>query len=113
LDCAEYKTHVLPLQQPPPHEFASQTHCPVLLLHSRFAPQGPHVAPAVPHDAVDSCAKSSHVPAGPPLQHPLGHVLESHVQVPAVVPVLVSHTPLAQGPHAAPPVPHSELVWEP
>jgi hypothetical protein len=110
---------VLPLQQPPPHEFASQTHWPVLVLHSRFAPQLEHVAPAVPHDPVDSWAKSSHVPVGPPLQQPLGHVLESHVHVPAVEPVpgdalaLVSQRPLAQGPHAAPPVPHSELVCEP
>ena len=32
-DCEAYSTHVLPLQQPLGHEAASQTHCPVLLLH--------------------------------------------------------------------------------
>ena len=33
-DCIAYGTQVLPLQQPAGHEVASQTHCPLLLLHS-------------------------------------------------------------------------------
>jgi hypothetical protein len=33
-DCAETSTHVSPLQQPNGHEVASQTHLPMLVLHS-------------------------------------------------------------------------------
>jgi len=33
-DCPAYGSHTLPLQQPLGHEVASQTHCPVILLHS-------------------------------------------------------------------------------
>jgi hypothetical protein len=36
------------------------------------------------------------------VQQPLGHVVGSHAQVP----VVVSHSPLEQGPHAAPAAPH-------
>jgi hypothetical protein len=45
---------VLPSQQPCGHELASHTHCPLVVLQSRFAPQGWHVAPEAPHSAGDS-----------------------------------------------------------
>jgi hypothetical protein len=53
-DCAAYRTHVPPLQQPVGHEVASQTHCPVALLHSWPVAHDPQVAPSVPHEPVDS-----------------------------------------------------------
>jgi hypothetical protein len=56
LDCEVYGVHTRPLQQPFGHEAASQTHCPVVLLHSVPAPQAPHVAPPTPHEGVDSAA---------------------------------------------------------
>jgi hypothetical protein len=93
---------VLPLQQPPGHEVASQTHWPVLVLHSWPVAHPPQVAPAVPHEPLDSEAYASHVPLAPPLQHPFGHVFESQAQAP----MLMSHKPFAQVAHAAPPAPH-------
>ena len=50
----EKGTHVLPLQQPFGHEVASQTHVPLVLLHSWPEAQPAHVAPPAPHDEVDS-----------------------------------------------------------
>jgi hypothetical protein len=44
---------VFPLQQPPGHELASQTHAP-LPLHAWPVPQEPHAAPPVPHEVLDS-----------------------------------------------------------
>jgi hypothetical protein len=46
----------VPLQHPFGHEVASQTHWPVLVLHSWPAAHAAHVAPAAPHDAFDSPA---------------------------------------------------------
>ena len=46
--------HALPLQQPLGHEVASQTHCPVLALHSCPAEQALQVAPPVPHEPLVS-----------------------------------------------------------
>jgi hypothetical protein len=89
---------VLPLQQPLGHEVASQTHWPVVLLHSWPLAQAAHVAPLVPQDGFDSEAYASHVPVVPPLQQPLGQVLASHEQTP----VVVSHRPFAQDAQAAP-----------
>lgn len=97
-----------PLQQPAGHEFASHTHKPVVLSHSRFALHAPHCWPAWPHEAVDSLAYTSQVPAVPPLQQPFGHVLLSHSQTP----VVVSQRLLPHGPQAPPPFPHWDGVWE-
>jgi hypothetical protein len=46
--------HVGPLQQPPGHEVASQTHRPVALLHSWPVLQAAHAAPPAPHEAFPS-----------------------------------------------------------
>jgi hypothetical protein len=98
-DCPEYGSHTLPLQQPFGQEVASQTHCPVVLLHSRPIGHCVHVAPFAPHDWVDSAESGSHVPA---LQQPAHGLPEPQLQVP---PVHVS--PVPQVPHAAPPLPHA------
>ena len=98
-DCDAYARHVSPLQQPVGHDVASQTHCPVVVLQLWPVAQGAHVAPAAPHDAVDSLASASHAPA---LQQPSGQVFASHAHVPLVV----SHRPSAHDEHAAPVAPH-------
>jgi hypothetical protein len=67
-DCEEYGTHVFPWQQPFGHEVASQTHCPVLTLHSWPVSQAWQLDPGTPHDSLDSFASGSHVV---PLQHPV------------------------------------------
>jgi hypothetical protein len=105
--CMDWGTQVLPLQQPVGHDDASQTHLPVVESHSCPATHAAHVAPPVPHDAVDSRAYASHVPVGPPLQQPLGQVLVSHVHCPLVV----SQTPFMHGLHVAPTAPHSDADW--
>ncbi len=91
---------MVPLQQPMGHEAASQTHCPVAVLHSWPAPQGAHAAPLAPQEVLLSAEVASHVPVGPPLQQPLGQVLASQAQVP----VFVSHSPFVHVELAAPPV---------
>jgi hypothetical protein len=62
VDCEAYGTHVSPWQQPFGHEVASQTHFPVLTLHSWPVLHAPQVAPDAPHDALVSFARGSHVP---------------------------------------------------
>ena len=47
---------MLPLQQPFGHEVASQTHWPLVLLHSCPVAHPVQVAPVVPHDVFDSDA---------------------------------------------------------
>jgi hypothetical protein len=42
----------LPLQQPPEHEVALQTHWPVLVLHACPVPHAAHAAPPTPHSAL-------------------------------------------------------------
>jgi hypothetical protein len=96
------------LQQPAGHETASQTHCPVVFLHSWPAGHAAQVAPVVPHDPFDSEAYASHVPPVPPTQQPFGQVLASHEQMPLVV----SQRPLGQAAHAAPPLPHCDADSE-
>ncbi len=103
-DCEVKGTQVLPLQHPPGHDAPSQTHCPVVLLHSWPVAHAPQVAPPVPQEAFVSEAYASHVPPVPPLQQPFGQLFASHAQRPSVV----SQMPLAQAAHAAPPAPH----WE-
>jgi hypothetical protein len=96
-DSEVYGSHAPPLQQPPGHDAASHTHCPVLLLHSRPAPQGLHVAPAAPHDKLDSLVSASHVV---PLQQPV------HDDPPQVHAPLAHDSPPPHPLHAAPAVPH-------
>ena len=99
-DSDAYGSHVPadpPLQHPFGHEVASQTHWPALVLHSSPAEQALHVAPAEPHEAVDSPAKGSHVE---PLQHPEQEA-PPHVHTP-----LMHACPDPHPPHAAPPAPH-------
>ncbi len=50
-DCEAVGTHVLPAQQPPAQDAASQTHCPLVVLHSRPAPHAAHAAPPAPQEA--------------------------------------------------------------
>ena len=106
-DCAEASTHVVPLQQPKGQELASQTHCPTVLSpavlsHSWPDTQGPHAAPPVPHEVLDSDAYRTHVPVGPPLQQPVGHDVESHTHCPTPL----HSCPDGHAAHAAPPAPH-------
>jgi len=110
-DWDPHGTHVPvapPLQQPFGHEVASQTHVPLLLLHSSPVPHAEQFAPPVPQEPLDSDAHASHVPVGPPLQHPLGHELASHTQLP----VALHSWPAGHALHAAPPVPHEVLDSE-
>jgi hypothetical protein len=53
VDCEEYRTHVLPLQQPAGHEFASHTHWP-FALHSCPLAHAAQLAPAVPQEPAPS-----------------------------------------------------------
>jgi hypothetical protein len=99
-DCEAGGTHELPLQQPPEHEVALQTHWPVDMLHASPEAQAPQVAPAAPHEDVDSEVYGSHVP--PAVQQPFGQVAALH----AHVPVAVLQRPFGQAAHDAPPVPH-------
>jgi hypothetical protein len=87
----------VPLQQPLGHELASQTHWPVLVLHSSLAPHATHVAPPAPHEAFDSLESASHVE---PLQQP-AQAPPPQVHIP-----LEQAPPLAHAVHAAPAVPH-------
>jgi hypothetical protein len=104
LDCEEVGMQVLPAQQPPGQDAASQTHCPLVVLHSCPAPHAEHAALPAPQEPVVSEAYLRHCP--PEVQQPFGHVLASHAHVPLVV----SQRPAAHAAHAAPPVPHSAPV---
>ena len=99
---------MLPLQQPLGHDAASQMHRPVVALHAWPEAHAPQVAPAVPHERVDSEAYGSQVPVAPPLQQPFGQVVASHAQRP----VVPSQRPFAHGAHAAPPAPQSAGDWD-
>src|SRR5579872_4739132 len=90
------------VQQPFGHDFASQTHWPVPVLHSWPGPQDEHEAPPVPHDPFDCEAQGSHVPVLP-LQQPMPHEFESQTHCP--LPVLHSR-PEAHPLQAAPLLPH-------
>jgi hypothetical protein len=61
-DCEDARTHVLPLQQPVGHEVASQTHPPLVVLHSWPAVQAAQTAPAVPHCMADCEVPARHSP---------------------------------------------------
>jgi hypothetical protein len=53
-DCDEVSMHVLPLQHPVGHEAASQRQCPVVVLHSCPDEHAAQLAPAAPHELLDS-----------------------------------------------------------
>jgi hypothetical protein len=95
--------HVLPLQQPPVHEPAVQTHCPPAL-HVWPNPHAPHTAPPAPQEVGPSLVRPSHAPASS--QHP-EHDVPPHEHVP-----LAHASPLLQPPQAAPPVPHWVVDWD-
>ncbi len=95
---------MFPLQQPFGHEVASQTHWPVLVLHSWPVAHAAHAAPPAPHEVFDSLESGSHVV--PPLQQP-AHEPPPHEHVP-----FEHESPVPHALHAAPPVPHEELDWE-
>ena len=46
----------MPLQQPLGHEAASQTHCPLVVLHAWPDAHAAHAAPPEPQEEVDSLA---------------------------------------------------------
>lgn len=103
LDCPEYGTHTSPLQHPLGQEVASQTHCPVAVLHSWPVGHAAHVAPFDPQDWFDSPDSGSHVP--PPLQQP-AHKPPPQLHIP------FEHVfPVPQAPHVAPLLPHSLDDW--
>jgi hypothetical protein len=88
-----------PVQQPFGQEVASQTHWPVLVMHSVPVGHAAHVAPLLPHDEFDSFDSSSHAP--PPVQQPAQAPPPPHEQTP-----LEHESPLLHDAHAAPAVPH-------
>jgi hypothetical protein len=92
------------LQQPFGHEVASQTHCPVLVLHSWPDEQAPHVAPPAPHVEFDSLDSTTQVVLL--LQHP-EHAVPLHVHTP-----LTHASPVLHAVQAAPAVPHDAADCE-
>jgi hypothetical protein len=109
------------VQQPPAQDVVLQTHSPKyaspgVVSHCRFAPTAAQLAIQAEPGPWLATSDPPHVPVvlkdwQTPLesQHPLGHVVASHVQVPSVV----SHKGLVGGPavvqfvHTAPPLPQS------
>lgn len=96
---------MLPEQHPFGHDVASQTHCPVVLLHSCPEAHPAHAAPPVPQDVFDSEPYASHVPLL--VQQPIGQELASHTHVPVVV---LHSWPAGQAAHVTPLFPHDVLV---
>jgi hypothetical protein len=76
LDCDDVGTQVVPSQQPVGHEVASQTHVPLLVLHSWPTRQPPQATPPVPHITLDCDAGCTHTPW--PVQQPSGQVSDPH-----------------------------------
>jgi hypothetical protein len=100
-DSAEKASHVpVEVQHPLGHEVASQTHFPVLTLHTWPDGHPAHVAPLAPQDALDSPESCSHEPV--PVQQP-GHEPPPQVHAP-----FEQESPAPQAVHDAPPVPHSD-----
>jgi hypothetical protein len=92
-----YGTQVLPLQQPAGQDVASQTHCPVEVLHRWPELHAAQVAPDAPQAPLVSPTSGLHVP---PLQHP------AHEAPPQLHAPLEHACPDAQAAQAAPAVPH-------
>lgn len=86
------------MQQPLGHDVASQTHAPLVVLHSWPVPHALQAAPPVPQELFDSEPSASHVP--PAVQQPLQDE-PPQVQVPDE-----HDCPDAHAEQAAPPVPH-------
>jgi hypothetical protein len=84
-------------------DVASQTQCPVVVLHSWPDGQASHAAPPAPHDMLDSLVSASQVD---PLQQP------AHDPPPQLQRPLVQVSPVPQAVQAAPAVPHSPYVCE-
>ena len=104
--CEAYFSHVPPLaQQPVGHVVASHEQVPLVVSHSPLE-HAEHVAPAVPHDAADCDPQDSHVPFGPPLQHPLGQEFASQTHFPLLV---LHSSPAAHPAQLAPAVPHDAV----
>ncbi len=98
-DCEAKGTHVVPLQHPSGHDAASQTQLPAALQPWPVA-QGEQLAPAVPQEEANSEAHGWHAPAE--VQHPFGHDVASHTQLPAEL-----HSwPVGHALHVVPPAPH-------
>lgn len=101
-------THALPLQQPSGHEVGSQTHWPVVVLHSWPVTHVVQVEPAGPHSALVSLPSATH---RLPSQHPPGHVDASQMHWPEVASLEVSQAcPVVHAAQPAPPIPHSESL---
>ena len=90
---------MLPLQQPPGHDVASQTHCPAPQ-HSTPVPHAAQAAPELPHDEFDSPLSPSQLPA---LQQP-GHDVPPQEHAPPE-----HDCPDPHALQATPPAPHSAL----
>jgi hypothetical protein len=82
LDWLAYATQVAPLQQPPVHEVALQTHAP--FVHAEPVPQSTHALPPVPQVVGPEVW---HFPFMS--QHPFGHVLALHGGAPELLAVVV------------------------
>jgi hypothetical protein len=96
---SEVVSHVpLVVQQPVGHEVASQTHWPVVVLHSWPEGQLAHVAPLAPQEVLLSLDRDSQVPS---LQQP-EHPVPPHPHAP-----FAQACPAVHALHAAPLVPHS------
>jgi hypothetical protein len=98
-----HATQVFPLQHPLGQEFASQTHWPLVVLHSVPAGQASHVAPPAPQEPLVSLATSSQLV---PLQHPL-QVPPPQLQTP-----VLHVSPIPHAVQAAPAVPHWPVPCE-
>jgi hypothetical protein len=94
----------VPLQQPFGQDVASQTHCPVDVLHRWPEPHAAQVVPAAPQAPLVSLASRLHVP---PLQQP-AHDPPPHEHAP-----LEHVCPGAHAAHAPPALPHELADWEP
>ncbi len=93
------------MQHPFGQVLASHAHVP-LVVSQRPAAHGAHAAPPVPHSAPVCADAGTHAPA---LQQPPGQELALHVQPAAP---WLHAWPDAHPLHAAPPPPHTALLWE-
>lgn len=89
------------VQQPLGQDVASQTHCPLAVLHSWPTAHALQVAPLAPQEPFDSPDSGSQVM---PLQQPV-HEAPPHEQSP-----IVQSSPDPHVPQVAPPVPHADTL---
>lgn len=101
-DSDAYGSHVpFAVQHPFGQDVASQTHAPVVVLHSWPVAHALQAEPPAPHDPLDSPESGSQVL---PLQQPV-HERPPQVQTPSP-----HASPDAHAEQAAPPVPHADPV---